>query len=839
MSTLSQYSFSEKARQALHIAARIANENIHGTFSAAHLLKALLHKDLPLLKYLEEKGVDVYYLEEWAEIRIEQYPRDGKMTAEPQPDEDTEALFTEADHLHLKLNYNSIEPECLMIALATPGVAFAYEQLKTFPVTSAQIIQWYEGGKGAAGNNGTTTAQNGNLSPSQKASMEAISKYCIDKLAQAGNGSLHSVIGRDKEIRQICEIISRKNKSNVIIAGDPGVGKTALLDGFAMAVVNGHVPKHLQNISIYELDNGALLAGAAYKGEIEDRIRKIVRELSAMEKPVLFIDEIHTLIDKQNPNGGATSILKAELAKGVLTVIGTTTIDEYRKSIEKDETFSRRFEVVKVTEPDVTIAEKMLRNQAAHYEQHHNLKINDSVFGETIRLAKRFIKERKLPDSALDLMDRTLAVCRMMADTSKQDVENLKAKMEEIGNEPSEDALRWIYHEAQTGLSPVLLARHDEEREFDKILDVAEMRDYLRTLFDHLSRVASIEKNEIDNTDVSAVVANVTGIPIGKIQTKEQQRLVNMEDHLRHRVIGQDHALKTVSEAILESRSGLNKAGQPIASFFFLGPTGTGKTELAKSLAEFLFQDENSIIRFDMSEFKEEHSAALLYGAPPGYVGYEEGGMLVNKIRQQPYAIVLFDEIEKAHPSVFDTFLQILDEGKLHDRLGKEGDFSNAVILFTSNIGAEHIINSFGEGRIPQSDEMMEIMTRFFRPEFLARVTEIIPFAPVSIENVVRIFNIHLKPLVKQLEAQGITLKVQPEAADHLAHLGFTPKYGVRPLKGAIRSALRKPLSRMIINEQIKKGDTVSVGVIEKEGGKELDWKINEGNNVQQDLRLK
>lgn len=826
MIILSQYTLSDQTKQALHIAARLAKENMHGHYAAAHLLKALLHKDLPLLKFLEGNGVDVYYLEEWAEIRIEQYPRDGKATDDPQPDSDLEAVFTEADHLHLKLNYNSIEPECFFIALATPGVAFAYEQLKTFPISSAQVLQWYQSGAPAntPSSNGATSSTN--LSPSQKASFDAISKYCTDKLAEASTGLIHDVIGRDKEIRQICEIISRKSKSNVIITGESGVGKTALLDGFALAVANQHVPQHLRNVAIYELDNGALLAGASYKGEVEDRIRKIIRELSNLEKPVLFIDEIHTLIDKQNPNSGVTSILKAELAKGILTIISTTTLDEYRKSIEKDETFSRRFEVVKVNEPDVAIAEKMLRNQAAQYEEHHNLKINDAVFGETIRLAKRFIKDRKLPDSALDLMDRTLAVCRMMIDTGAQDVANLKAKLTELGSAAAEEDLRWIYHEAQTGLSPTLLARNNEEREFNKILDTAEMFGYLESLFANLESVAQNIKEEIDNTDVSAVVANVTGIPIGKIQTKEQQRLVNMEEHLRHRVIGQDHALKTVSEAILESRSGLNKAGQPIASFFFLGPTGTGKTELAKSLAEFLFQDENSIIRFDMSEFKEEHSAALLYGAPPGYVGYEEGGMLVNKIRQQPYAIVLFDEIEKAHASVFDIFLQILDEGKMHDRLGKEGDFSNAVILFTSNIGAEHIINSFGEGKIPKSDELMEIMSRFFRPEFLARLTEIIPFAPVSIENVVKIFNIHLKPLVKQLELQGITLKVLPDAADHLAHLGFTPKYGVRPLKGAIRTALRKPLSRMIINEEIKKGNTVTVGVKDVEGNKELDWVI-------------
>ena len=825
MPIATKHNFSDKSKQAIHIASQLAKENMHETFGAPHLLKALLHKDLPLLKFLESNGVDVYYVEEWAEIRIEQYPRSSKFSGAPESDKESESLFAEAEHLQTKLNYHAIEPECLFIAISTPGVAFAYEQLKTFPVSSAQVLQWYEGNKGKIVGVATPKT-NGAPPPSVRASFDGLQKYCIDKLEQARKGELHEVIGRDKELRQICEIISRKSKSNVIITGDAGVGKTALLNGFALAVLNGHVPQHLRNISIYELDNGALLAGAAYKGEAEDRLRKLCQELLNLEKPVLFIDEIHTLIDKNNSTGGVTSILKAELAKGVLTVIATTTIDEYRKSIEKDETFSRRFEIVKVNEPDATIAEKMLKKQAEVYEAHHSLKISDDVFTEAIRLAKRFIKERKLPDSAIDLLDRTLAVTRMMTDTSRQDVENLQKRLNELPADASEEDLRWLYHEAQTGLSPVLLARFNEEKEFNKIIDRDEMKQYLFTLLESLAGVAGMQKTEIDGTDVSAVVANITGIPIGKIQTKEQQRLTSMEDHLRNRVIGQDHALKTVSDAIVESRSGLNKAGQPIASFFFLGPTGTGKTELAKSLAEFLFQDENSIIRFDMSEFKEEHSAALLYGAPPGYKGYDEGGMLVNKIRQQPYAIVLFDEIEKAHPSVFDIFLQILDEGKMHDRLGKEGDFSNAVILFTSNIGAEHIINSFQDAKIPKSEDLMEIMAKYFRPEFLARVTEIVPFAPVSKENVLRIFNIHLKPLIRQLDQQGITLKVTPEAAEHLAHLGFTPRYGVRPLKGAIRTWLRKPLSRMIIKEEIKKGNTVAVSVKESGGQKELNWQI-------------
>jgi ATP-dependent Clp protease ATP-binding subunit ClpB len=813
---------SANTTQALHIAAQLAREYGHGSYGPAHILKALLHKDLPLLKQLEAKGADVYYLDEWAEIRLESYPKSGKPSDSPEPDNTCDAVFNEAEHIQTKLHYNSLEPECLLIAISTPGVAFAYEQLKTYPLTGAQILQWYEGNSTGASMPATNGQANG-AAYKPAGGSEALKKYCIDKLAQARSGTLLPVIGRDKEIRQMCEIISRRSKSNVIITGDSGVGKTALLDGFALAVVEERVPKHLANVSIFEIDNGALLAGAAYKGEIEDRIRKIIQDLNGLEKPILFIDEIHTLIDRNNPNGGATSILKAELAKGVLTVVGTTTLDEYRKSIEKDETFSRRFEVVKLNEPDAGIAEKMLRNQAATYQKHHNLNIQDEVFGEAIRLAKRFIKDRKLPDSAIDLLDRTLAVSRMAADTSLQDVANFTIRLTDLTEEATEDELRWLYHEMQTSLSPVLLARYNEEKEFKKILDLAEMRQHLITILEALSGIAAGEKTEIDKTDLSAVVANVTGIPIGKIQTKEQQRLVNMENHLRQRVIGQDHALKTVADAILESRSGLNKAGQPIASFFFLGPTGTGKTELAKSLAEFLFQDENSIIRFDMSEFKEEHSAALLYGAPPGYVGYEEGGMLVNKIRQQPYAIVLFDEIEKAHPSVFDIFLQILDEGKMHDRLGKEGDFSNAVILFTSNIGAEHIISSFNEGHIPKSEDMMEIMSRYFRPEFLARVTEIVPFAPVSRENVLKIFNIHLKPLVKQLELQGITLNITPDAAEHLAHLGFTPKYGVRPLKGVIRTSLRKPLSRMIINAEIKKGNEVEASVNEQQ---ELIWSV-------------
>ncbi|MBK6329388.1 MAG: ATP-dependent Clp protease ATP-binding subunit [Bacteroidetes bacterium] len=807
---------TDEIKQVVHIAQRLAKENMHSTYSPAHLLKAILHKDFPLLKKLESLGIDVYYIEEWAEIRIETYPRSSGMSDNPQPDKDAKAVFEEADNIRLKINRDVVDLDSLIISCVTPGVGFNYEQLKTLPITPFILLEKLQSNIPIQTSD---SQEKGNASGNT--SLDALHKYCYHKTEQAREGKLQNIIGRDKEIRQMSEILSRKTKSNVILMGEPGVGKSALLDGFALAVVNNKVPLNLRSAEIYEIDNSALIAGAQYKGEIEDRLRKIIKEITSLENGILFIDELHTLIDKHNANAGAVSVLKPELSKGLLTMVGTTTVEEYRKSIEKDEAFNRRFETILVDEPNVEIAEKMVNGLLDSYIKHHQLEVDEKVIPEAIRLAKRFIKERRLPDAAIDLLDRTMAVTKMMVDTGKNDVADLQTRFSTLKENANDDELNWFYLEIQNTLSPVLLSRINEETEFKKLQSNEQRKQQIETILTDLHASASEDKVSVELADLVAVVANKTGIPIGKVQTKEKERLINMEVQLAERVIGQDHALKTVSDAILESRSGLNKSGQPIASFFFLGPTGTGKTELAKSLAEFLFQDENSIIRFDMSEFKEEHSAALLYGAPPGYVGYEEGGMLVNKIRQQPYAIVLFDEIEKAHPSVFDIFLQVLDEGKMHDRLGKEGDFSNAVILFTSNIGAEQIIESFGKGEIPKSDDLLEKMANFFRPEFLARITEIIPFAPISDKNVVKIFNIHSAHLYKLLEQQGITLTITDKAKDVIAMMGFTPKYGARPLKGIIRTKLRKPLSRMIINGEIGKGSKVHVDVNELQ---ELVW---------------
>jgi ATP-dependent Clp protease ATP-binding subunit ClpA len=639
----------------------------------------------------------------------------------------------------------------------------------------------------------------------------------------AAQGKIDPIVGRDREVRQMSEILGRRSKPNVIIIGDPGVGKTALVDGFAINIIEGNVPTHLKDAKLFELDLGALVAGASYKGEVEDRIKKVVNGIKAYDKAILFIDEIHALMDENRGLSGCANLLKPELARGELTVIGATTNDEFREYLEPEEAFMRRFEIVRVEEPTDEVCKKMLERVVPFYEDHHDIKVHNEGLDESIRLSRRYLKERRLPDAAIDLIDRTLASIRMMNDTSETDIKALKERYETF--EDSEDLLERLKYfdlEIKNLLSPVLLGKMDDDTDVSKIEDIDEIRAHLKSILDRLTEISKLKKETVHKEDIAAVVAYKTGIPMGKVQSKEKDRLLNIDEVLKKRVIGQDHAIKILGDSILESRSGLTKANLPIGSFFFLGPTGTGKTELAKSLAEFLFADENSLIRFDMSEFKEEHSAALLYGAPPGYVGYKEGGLLVNKIRQHPYAIVLFDEIEKAHPSVFDLFLQILDEGKLHDRLGKEGDFSNAVILFTSNIGSDYIIDQFAQDIIPKSSDLLEIMGNHFRPEFLARLTEILPFRPINEDTVEMIFNIQLSQLEKALDKQGIYLDIDKETRTKLALEGFTPKYGARPLRAVIRNRLRRPISRMIIGQKLLKGQTIKPTF----NGDELDFQI-------------
>ncbi len=817
--------YSDELKRAINISQSLARENSHDKISPSHLLKALFHKDVGLSDFLLSLNKDIYYMEEWAEVRIEAGPKSSKAVENPSGDNQFKAVLHEADNVRIKLSRDETDPICVLAAICIPGVGFTYEQLKSFTLTSQEVLDAIASKndlKSVIGDSGASAT-----GKEKKPGTNAILKFCIDKNEQAIQKKLDPVIGRDSELRAIAEILGRRSKSNVLILGDAGVGKTALVNGFTQMVVEGKVPENLKNIRIFELDFGSLIAGASYKGEIEDRLKSIIKEIQQFDKAILFVDEIHMILDQQGGTAGAANLLKPELSRGNLTIIGTTSIDNYTKCIETDEAFDRQFEIVKIEEPDDLLALRMLKEVIPAYENHHQLKAGEEVIAEAVRLSKRYLKERSLPDSAIDLIDHAMSGVRLMTDISSGKIEELNHQLKNL--EPKDEGnlktgeLEWFYTDLKNQISPILFSKLNEEEKTAQLNSGTEIYKYCNKILTDLEKHAGNKVEALDKSDIGAIVSARTGIPLGKVQSKERDRLLNIEEHLKKRVIGQDHALKSIAEAILESRSGLNKAGQPIGSFFFLGPTGTGKTELAKSLAEFLFQDESFLIRFDMSEFKEEHSAALLYGAPPGYVGYEEGGLLVNKIRQKPYSVVLFDEIEKAHSSVFDIFLQILDEGKLHDRLGKEGDFSNAIILFTSNIGSQFIVESFDKGKIPSSDDLMEIMSKYFRPEFLGRLTEIVPFAPINKENVVKIFDIHMKSLYKLLKDKGISLDIDPHAKEKLAMAGFTPKYGARPIVGIIRSRLRRPLSKMIIADEITRGSTVQLTLGKNEN---VNWNI-------------
>jgi ATP-dependent Clp protease ATP-binding subunit ClpB len=822
----STFLFDNDVKQVLHIAQQIAKENLHPHFGAPHLLRALLHKDIGLIPLFKNLGKDYYYIEEWADVRLETCLKSAPVS-EPDGDETVKEILREADDIRLKLQKDSIDPLCLLASVITPGVGFNFDQLKSFPLKREELIE--SGIDNILLNEilGETGASNKTGKPGEAGAGGALLKYCINKTAKIKEGKTDAIVGRDNELRMMAEILCRRSKPNVMLIGEPGVGKSALVDGFALAVAQQKVPAILLNAQIFELDNGALIAGASYKGEIEDRLKNILKEIKGYDKAILFIDEIHILLDKHGAAGGAANMLKPELARGEITIIGATTIEEYKKHIENDEAFNRRFELVKIDEPDETVAFQMLRTVIPYYEQHHGITAADEVIQESIRLAKRYIKDRKLPDAAIDLIDRTMSALRMLNDTGLADIERLEQtisewKEAEAAGEPAKDLAdwKWLCRSFVNKISPILSGQFSSEIDPQQLELKEDLVTYLDSIITDLRQLAKEPRTILLKTDTAAIVSNKTGIPLGKLQAQEQERLLNMEAIIKKRVVGQDHAVKAIAEAILESRSGLGKPGQPIGSFFFLGPTGTGKTELAKSLAEFLFQDESFMIRFDMSEFKEEHSAALLYGAPPGYVGYEEGGLLVNKIRRQPYSVVLFDEIEKAHPSVFDVFLQMMDEGKLHDKLGKEGDFSNALILFTSNIGSNFVVDKFNKGEIPASNQLMEIMSNHFRPEFLGRLTEIIPFGPMKQETVRGILDIHLKGLFAALQKQGISLDITEAAKEELALQGFTPAYGARPLGGVIRTLLRRPLSKKIISGAIKAGSRLQLTL----KGNDLEW---------------
>lgn len=715
----------------LHIASSFAIDNNSPKIEPSHLLRALLHKSIGLADYIENTlDSDYYYLLDWADMRVGQSPKSPYPMREATLSDASKSVVKEASRLGKTLGRDHIDEKMLLYALVSPGVGFSAEQLKTLPISQEMVLSTLTGG------NSDNPMQDNIVSAGKISSYKANNPYyenALDKL------DYYDIIGFEKEIKSMIETLSRKDRANLIIIGETGVGKSSLINGFLKKLKDGSMPISLRSLYPVELDLIAIAQGVSYKGELEDRFDKIVKEMLNHNQPLLIIENFHRVMDKQSMLYGLLSILKRSLAKNHIQIIVTSTIDGYTKDIEKDKELISQCEKITVESPDEELAADILRSKVPVYKEFHGIEVNDGVEADIVRLAKRYMPEKSLPSSAIDLLDRAMASAKIEAELSDSD-------------------------------------------EADRKLDKEFVKD---------------------------VIASFTGLPIGNIQSEEREKLSNAQDILHRRVVGQNHAVKSILDAIYESRSGLNKKGQPMGSFFFLGPTGTGKTELAKSLAEFLFNDETSILRFDMSEYKEEHSVALLYGAPPGYVGYEEGGLLVNQIRQHPYSVVLFDEIEKAHRSVFDLFLQILDEGKLHDRLGRVGDFSNALIIFTSNIGSDYIFKSFENNHIPTHDEMLEVMQGQFRPEFLARLTEILPFSPITEEMIYKIFDIHIKNLVKSLNAQDIKLEIDDTAKAYITKVGFNTHYGARPVLGIIRKEIRRPLSKMIIAGDVCAGDTV------------------------------
>lgn len=734
----------------LHVAQSYAVDNGAAQIEPAHLLRALLHKQAGLVDFIEDSlNSDYYYLVDWSDVRMQQCEKSPYKMKGIQLSQESRAVIKEA----VRLGDGQISLRNLLAAIVTPGVAFSVEQLKTMPLTAECIL------KTASASETSKKRDNRNF-PAYTATMP---DYCVPLLP---TGSENRIVGFDREIRTLLEVLARKDRANMLIVGDPGVGKSSLISSLIQRIASGNVPDSLADLKPYELDLITLGLGVSYKGEMEDRFKDVVARLQETERPVLVIKNFHRIEDQQSILNGILPVLKKTLSGNSLQMICTATTDGYTKDIERDQELLTFFDRMTIEEPSTVATIEILNSKKEAYEQFHHISMDAEVPAEIVRLAKRYMPERRLPSSALDLLDRAMAAVR-------------------IDNE--------------------LQGQHGAEKEPETQLQKEAIRD---------------------------VVSKMTGIPMGNIQSEEREKLTSAESILHKRVVGQNHAIKSVLGAIYESRSGLNKKGQPIGSFFFLGPTGTGKTELAKSLAEFLFDDEASMLRFDMSEYKEEHSVALLYGAPPGYVGYEEGGLLVNQIRQHPYSVVLFDEIEKAHKSVFDLFLQILDEGKLHDRLGRTGDFSNALIIFTSNIGSEYIFRSFEDNRIPTHDQLLEVMQGQFRPEFLARLTEIIPFSPITASMIDRIFDIHIRNLLKTLEEQHIGLEVDESARRYITRVGFNAHYGARPILGIIRKEIRRPLSKLIIAGDIQAGDRVVMKFDEEKNA--ICWEIGDDSTLEQ-----